>query len=188
MRWLLLVLFISQAAGQDGPPPPRHFGPDTYRTGTFTGEGGATGLTCDGSDATGRVCSGFLASSVDRTLLDVTVKVPPGNGPHPLVALLHGWGGSKGSDGYLADPLAEGNAVLRYSARGFGDSWGQVNLADINVELQDLRSMIGQVLDVAELHLNPDAIGVIGVSYGRGQTWLSLLQPFFRTPQDASSL
>src|SRR5438105_10379129 len=62
MRWLLLVLFISQAAGQDGPPPPRHFGPDTYRTGTFTSDGiTQPGLSCDGSDATGRVCSGFLA-------------------------------------------------------------------------------------------------------------------------------
>jgi hypothetical protein len=37
------------------------------------------------------------------------------------------------------------------------------------------------------LHLNPDAIGVIGVSYGGGQTWLSLLQPFFRTPGGASA-
>src|SRR5438045_4969580 len=158
MRWLLLVLFVSQAAAQDGPPPPRHFGARTYAIGTFTGEG-TTGLKCHGSE-TGRVCSGFLASSIDGALLDVSVALPRGSGPHPLVALLHGWGGSKGSDGYLADPLAEGHAVLRYSARGFGASWGQVNLADINVELQDLRSIIGQVLDVAELHLNPDAIGV----------------------------
>jgi ABC-2 type transport system ATP-binding protein len=186
MRWLLLLLFVSQAAAQDGPPPPRHFGPDTYRTGIFTGEG-RTGLKCRGSE-TGRLCSGFLASSVDGALLDVSVALPRGSGPHPLVALLHGWGGSKGSDGYLADPLlADGHAVLRYSARGFGDSWGQVNLADINVELEDLRSMLGQVLDVADLHLNPDAIGVIGVSYGGGQTWLSLLQPTFRTPQGASA-
>src|SRR5438067_5123796 len=182
MRWLLLVLFVSQAAGQDGPPPPRHFGPDTYRTGTFTGPRETSGLTCDGSEATGRVCGGFLASSVDETLLDVTVKVPPGSGPHPLVALLHGWGGSKGSDGYLADPLAEGHAVLRYSARGFGASWGQVNLADINVELQDLRSMIGQVVDQRGLRLNPDSIAVMGVSYGGGQSWLALLRPSFTSP------
>src|SRR5437868_3681975 len=177
MRWLLLVLFISQAAGQDGPPPPRHFGPDTYRTGgLITGDPKTAGLSCDGSEATGWLCNGFLASGVDGTLLDVSVNVPAGSGPHPVVVLLHGWGGSKGSDGYLADPLAKDNAVLRYSARGFGESWGQVNLADINVELQDLRSMIGQVLDMAELHLNPGATGVIGISYGGGQTWLSLLE------------
>ena len=185
--WFVLFLFLSRAAAQDGPPPAQNFGPDTYQTGTFTGQGTTEpGLSCDGSMATGFVCNGFLASAVDGTLLDVTVAVPPGNGPHPLIAVLHGWGGSKGSDGYIADPLlADGNAVLRYSARGFGESWGQVNLADINVELADLRSMIGQVLDEGELNLNADAVGVIGVSYGGGQTWLSLLQPLFQTPHGA---
>ena len=176
--WLVLAFVLSPALAQS-------FGPDTYRTGTFTGEGTAQpGLTCDGSSASGFVCNGFLASAVDGTLLDVTVAVPPGDGPHPLVAVLHGWGGSKGGDGYIADPLlADGHAVLRYSARGFGESWGQVNLADINVELGDLRSMIGQVLDEEELQLNAEAVGIIGVSYGGGQTWLSLLHPFFTTPR-----
>lgn len=184
----IFALFVSYAAAQDGPPPPQNFGPDTYSTGMFTGEGTAQpGLTCDGSTPTGFRCSGFLAS-FDHTLLDVTLAVPPGGAPHSLVVVLHGWGGSKGSDGYLADPfLADGHAVLRYSARGFGDSWGQVNLADVNVELEDLRSIVGQVLDMKRLHLNADAIGVIGVSYGGGQTWLSLLEPFFSTPQGASA-
>src|SRR5438067_10947448 len=143
----------------------RAFGPDTYRTGVFTGQGTIKpGLKCDGSTAHGRTCTGFLASAADGTLLDVTVTVPPGSGPHPLVALLHGWGGSKGSFGYLADLLlADGHAVLRYSARGFGESWGQVNLADINVELADLRSMIAQVVDEGRLHLNPDAVGIVGL-------------------------
>ena len=181
--WLLFALFVSHASAQVCPAP------DSCSTGVFTGEGTTTpGLSCDGSPATGRTCNGLLASAVDGTLLDVTLAVPPGGQPHPLVAVLHGWGGSKGSDGYIADPLlADGYAVLRYSARGFGDSWGQVNLADINVELADLRSMIGHVLDERQLHLNADAIGVIGVSYGGGQTWLSLLQPFFRTPGGASA-
>lgn len=176
--WLVFALFFSSAFAQS-------FGPDTYRTGIFTGEGTTEpGLKCDGSAATGFVCNGYLASAVDGALLDVTVAVPSGNGPHPLVAVLHGWGGSKGGDGYIADPLlADGHAVLRYSARGFGESWGQVNLADSNVELEDLRSMIGQVLDEGELQLNADAVGIIGVSYGGGQTWLSLLRPRFTTPR-----
>jgi pimeloyl-ACP methyl ester carboxylesterase len=132
-----------------------------------------------------RTCEGFLASAVDCTLLDVTVKIPAGGGPHPLVALLHGWGGSKTAFGYIADPLfTDGHAVLRYSTRGFGDSWGQVNLSDVHVELQDLRSMIGQVVDHPELApvLNPGAVGIIGLSYGGGQTWLSLLHPSFKSP------
>src|SRR3954466_2778193 len=183
--WLLFFLgWLTQAAAQDGPPPPQAFGPDTYRIGLFTGQGTTpTGLECEGSTEQGLLCNGFLASAVDGTLLDVSVAVPPGAGPHPLVVLLHGWGGSKGSQGDIAGPLlADGQAVLRYSARGFGESWGQVNLADVNVELEDLRSMIAQVVDEGRLHLDADAVGVTGVSYGGGQSWLALLQPAFASP------
>jgi ABC-2 type transport system ATP-binding protein len=130
-----------------------------------------------------QICTGFLPSAVDRTLLDVMVMVPPNSGPHSLVALLHGWGGSKSSSADIADALvAEGYAVLRYSARGFGQSWGQVNLSDIHVEMEDLRSMIGQIVDLPELQIDPDAIAITGVSYGGGQSWLALLHPTFRSP------
>ena len=181
---LLLLGWQAAAFGQDGPPPPQSFGADSERTYVFTGTG-TTGLDCQGSTDAGWQCTGFLPS-FDGTLLDVRLAVPAGSGPHPLVAVQHGWGGSNGSFGYLADPLfADGLAVLRYSARGFGASWGQVNLADINVELADLRSVVGQVVDVAALNLNPDAVGVIGASYGGGQSWLALLQPTFDSPQGA---
>src|SRR5919201_21952 len=104
---LLLLGWHLQVPAQDGPPPSQNFGPDTTRTGApFTRQGiDRPGLSCDGSTAQGRLCTGFLASAVDGTLLDATVAVPPGEGPHPLIVILHGWGGSKGSDGYLADPL-----------------------------------------------------------------------------------
>jgi ABC-2 type transport system ATP-binding protein len=188
---LAAVLFFGwqlQGMGQDGPPRPQRFGPDTYRIGLFTGQGTTEpGLRCKGSTSRARVCTGFLASAVDGALLDVTVAIPAGSGPHPLVAVLHGWGGSKGSLGYIADPLLDdGHAVLRYSARGFGDSWGQVNLSDVHVELEDLRSMIGQVVDDPQLQLNPDAVGITGVSYGGGQSWLALVHPFFRSPRRAA--
>jgi ABC-2 type transport system ATP-binding protein len=193
---LFFAAWQADAVGQVSPPA-QAFGPDTYRsarectgsaTGACTGEGATKpGLSCDGSPSTGRLCTGFLPSAFDGALLDVIVKVPPGSGPHPLVTVLHGWGGSKNSLGYIADPLlADGHAVLRYSARGFGESWGQVNLSDVHVEMEDLRSMIGQVVDRRDLGLNPDAIGIIGVSYGGGQTWLSLVRPSFSSPQGAA--
>jgi ABC-2 type transport system ATP-binding protein len=135
-------------------------------------------------------CSGYLASAVDGALLDVTVTVPDhkraGAGHHPLVVYLHGYGGSKHSDSSYDDRLAaRGYEVLRYSARGFGDSWGQVNLADADVELGDLRSMIGQVVDDAAhlgLKANSDAVAVLGASYGGGQSWLAALVPTFSSP------
>ena len=171
--------------GGGGPPTPRSFGPDSYRTGIFTGTGTTTpGLDCSKAADKSRVCNGFLASGVDGTLLDVTVQVPAGDGPFPLVVLMHGWAGSKTGSGDVADALvSDGLAVLRYSARGFGESWGQANLADIHVEIADLRSLVGQIVDMGRLHLNADAVAVTGASYGGGHSWLATLQPTWTSPR-----
>ena len=151
-QWMVMVVALAAAPGraQQGPPS-RSFGPDTYRTGSFTGPAtGPSGLSCDAPPPpTPKTCSGYLAS-FDGTQLDVTVRVPQpvtgAAGPYPLVVSLHGYGGSKNSSVGDVDGLAAaGFTVLRYSARGFGDSWGQVNLADLNAEMRDLRSMISQV-------------------------------------------
>lgn len=172
------------AARDPGPPASYSFGPDTYTTGVFTGEGVTRpGLTCGSSGPEVRSCSGFLASGVDGALFEVGIEIPRGDGPHPLVVLMHGWGGSRNSSGEIAERLlGSGYAVLRYSARGFGDSWGQVNLADIHVELRDLRSMVGQVIDRSGFRLNPDAVAITGASYGGGHSWLAALEPVFTSP------
>lgn len=179
---------LAVAPGPDGPPPAHAFGPDTYRTHLFTGAGVTTpGLKC-APTAAGHECVGFLASAVDGTRLDVTLDVPRGGGPFPLVVLLHGWAGSKSGMDYIADSLlADGDAVLRYSARGFGESWGQTNLADEHVELADLRSLVGQLLDRSRFHLDPNAIAIAGESYGGGQTWLSAIEPTFTTPRGTTA-
>ena len=170
----------------DGPPSAREFGPDTYRVGLFTGAGTSRpGLHCHKTAPDVRTCTGFLASSVDGALLDVTLEIPLKiDKPVPLVALIHGYAGSKGGSGDIARALvADGYAVLRHSTRGFGDSWGQVNLVDIHAEVADLRSMIAQVVDSPQYHLNADAVAVTGASYGGGHSWLAALQPTFTTPR-----
>ena len=167
-----------------GPPSPYSFGPDHYRVGApWTGEGiTPTGLDCSYSSATVRDCRGFLASDVDGTRLDVTLQRPDGVGPFPLVTLIHGYAGSKTSSGDIAARLvAEGYAVLRYSTRGFGQSWGQVNMTDVHAEMADLRSMIGQVADDPAHAINADAVAVTGASYGGGHSWLATLVPAFTT-------
>ena len=75
-----------------------------------------------------------------------------------------------------------GYAVLRYSARGFGASWGQTNLADVNVEGADLRSMIGQAIDDPRLAIDGSAVAVFGASYGGAHAWLGALDPSFTSP------
>lgn len=169
------------AANDDGPPPAYPFGRDTYQVGRFTG--GGPKLRCSPSTSGGRVCDGFLRS-FDKTALDVRLEIPPGAGPFPLVALIHGYAGSKTSSGDIASRLlADGYAILRYSTRGFGKSWGQVNLADLNAEIADLHSMIGQVIDQSDYDLNPGAVAVTGASYGGGHSWLALVQPTFLSPK-----
>ena len=171
------------AANDDGPPSSFPSGSDTYRLGVFTGAGPHK-LDCATASDGGRDCNGFLQSDVDRTLLDVRLQIPAGPGPFPLVALIHGYGGSKNSSGDIADRLrGDGYAILRYSTRGFGNSWGQVNLADLHAEIADLRSMIGQVVDQRGFGLNPDAVAVAGASYGGGHSWLALVTPTFLTPK-----
>jgi len=169
----------------DGPPDPYTFGPDSYRVGVFTGRGPK--LRCAPSASGGQICDGFLRS-FDKTALDVRLEIPsdvtPGPKPRPLIALIHGYAGSKTSSGDVASQLLpEGYAVLRYSTRGFGDSWGQVNLADLNAEIRDLRSMIGQVVDDRDYNLDPSKVAVTGASYGGGHSWLALATPTFSSPK-----
>jgi predicted acyl esterase len=122
---------------------------------------------------------------VDGAQLDVTLEIPlKVDKPVPLVAFVHGYAGSKTSSGDIAAALlAEGYAVLRYSTRGFGDSWGQVNLVDVNAEVGDLRSMIAQVVDESQYHIDGGAVAVTGASYGGGHSWLAGLRPTFATPK-----
>ena len=175
--------------GDNGPPPSESFPNDTHDTGKFTGvgTGAPVGLTCE-PFAAGHWCTGFLPSvKVDGTLLDVNVQIPDGDGPHPLIVQSHGWGGSKNTSHDIADMLVgDGYAVLRYSARGFGDSWGQANFGEIHVELKDLQAIVGGVVDeLADrpgLALNPDAVAVTGGSYGGAHSWLAALQPTFESP------
>lgn len=174
---------LISATASDGPPDQHSFGPDTYSTGVFTGDGRHK-LDCVPASSGGRVCDGFLRSSVDKTYLDARLELPPGTGPFPLVTLIHGYAGSKRSSGDIAaELLADGYAVLRYSTRGFGDSWGQVNLADVNAEIGDMRSMIAAVVDEKEFNLNASKVAVTGASYGGGHSWLALLEPVFETPK-----
>src|SRR5688500_17624390 len=56
------ALEFSAVDRKRGPPTPHRFGPDSYATGTFTGEAiTSTGLDCSHSTPVRRDCRGFLA-------------------------------------------------------------------------------------------------------------------------------
>ena len=173
------------ASATEGPPSSYPFGPDTYQPSDPSNIGAplpplACGYRDQGSTAT---YDGYLVTDADQTSLDARLELPAGSGPFPLVALIHGYAGSKSGSGDIAAKLlSDGYAVLRYSTRGFGDSWGQVNLADPNLEIADLRSMIGRVMDDSNCNLDPTKVAITGASYGGGHSWLALVKPVFKSP------
>ena len=166
----------------DGPPAPYPFGPDSRETeGPNSGYGIASPLLSCAAGTDARSFSGYLESVVDHTMLDAQLDLPSGVGPFPLVVILHGWAGSKHTSGDIAQRLLnEGYAVLRYSARGFGDSWGKVNLADVAVERRDLQSVISRVAEQPNCAVNSDAVAVTGASYGGAGSWLAAIEPVYQ--------
>ena len=114
-----------------------------------------------------RVPSG---SGGDAVELDTTLFLPAGGDPAPAVVLAHGFGGSKESVADDARDLAErGYVVLTYSARGFGESTGQIGLNDPRYEIADLSTLLDLLADRDEVALDGDGdprVGVAGGSYG----------------------
>jgi ABC-2 type transport system ATP-binding protein len=148
--------------------------------------GTVTGAECD-SDSSPRFCTGFLAG-IDGTALDVDLALPAAE-PYPLIVVVHGWGGSKGSGepsaSYPGDDFltARGYAVMRYSARGFGKSWGQTHLASLRVEIRDLQSLVSALVDDDRFAVIPNRVGVTGASYGGGHSWLIAARSRWTTPE-----
>ena len=123
--------------------------PRSVPLGAFTGEGTTKpGLSCDKPTKAVASARDFSRAGGRHAARRHAHAPEDATKPVPLVALIHGYAGSKTSSGDLVPPLlAEGYAVLRYSTRGFGESWGQVNMVDVHAEVADLRSMIAQVVD-----------------------------------------
>ena len=150
-------------------------------------------LTCKSAYGV-RLCQGNgkgqRVPTFDGVPLDADVTLPPsGNGPFPLLVLLHGFGANKtafeatSNDGKLDNVTmaSHGWAVLTYTARGFGASCGTaasrsgtpacdrgwIHLADQRYEIRDTDYLAGMLVD--EGIARPD-FAVAGQSYGAGQT------------------
>src|SRR4051794_15028124 len=145
------------------------------------------------------ICTAKVAS-FDGTPLDATLTLPARapRGRLPLVVFLHGFladkteylsdtregtGPDRGSNAYKTVEwnniwfASKGYAVLNYSARGQGDSGGQIGLASKELEVRDTRYLTGLLADDRIsgnplLRVDRRRIGVIGSSYGGGQAWL----------------
>ncbi|MGK0306163.1 MAG: ABC-2 type transport system ATP-binding protein [Gammaproteobacteria bacterium] len=121
-------------------------------------------------------------TSFDGTDIAVTVYQPTlkQGQPAPLLMYSHGWGGSRSTDLSETDSLTKtarkawesGYFVLTFDQRGFGDSGGQANSQDPEIEGRDVQTL----LDWAEGGMSPHLaylkgdplVGGIGLSYGGG--------------------
>ncbi|HVH62440.1 MAG TPA: CocE/NonD family hydrolase [Candidatus Dormibacteraeota bacterium] len=133
-----------------------------------------------------RFCSAPV-SSFDGTALDVDLTLPSAaaaRGGYPLLVLMHGWGADKTdfeAKDYCGTTVAyacffnnvwfahRGYAVVTYTARGFHASQGYTHLADMRWEVHDTQYLAGLLVDAG---IARPGIGVAGLSYGGGQSWL----------------
>jgi hypothetical protein len=187
----LLALLAFPAAAEAAPPNP--FGhPCTAQNGV---------LFCPTANDGARV------ASFDGVPLDVDVTLPAsGDGPFPAIVMMHGWGGDKtnfestapqaaGSTAYNNVAYAQrGYAIITYTARGFGRSCGKadsrtapacdrgwIHLSDQRYESRDTQYLLGLLADQGVVQ--PDKIGVTGISYGGIQSQnLARLQNRIRMP------
>lgn len=94
--------------------------------------------------------------------------------PRPLIIMVNSW--TLNEKQYLLPALKlsqKGFHVLSYSARGWGDSEGEVRVASPE-DISDL----SQILDILKKHLSyqEESVGLLGISYGGG---ISLLASAF---------
>ncbi len=102
--------------------------------------------------------------------LDVDIYRPDDTAPQPAVILGHGFGGSKDNLEVQAQTLADaGYVVVAYSARGFGESGGNVHLNDPMFEIADAQALIDLLADDNGVQQDGDddpRVGIVGGSYG----------------------
>ncbi|SDS55107.1 X-Pro dipeptidyl-peptidase (S15 family) [Halopseudomonas xinjiangensis] len=140
------------------------------------------GAISGGGTATTQQKYDVSITSFDGTEIAVTIYQPrlEQGQPAPLLMYSHGWSGSRSTDLSETDSLTEaarkawesGYFVLTFDQRGFGDSGGQANVQDPEIEGRDIQAL----LDWAEANLAPHLaylrgdplVGGLGVSYGGG--------------------
>ncbi|MGH2816845.1 MAG: CocE/NonD family hydrolase [Actinomycetota bacterium] len=199
--------------------------------------GAARPLECSSVTRGGRpfrICEGKVATLDGSGKLDADVTLPArGEGPFPLVVLMHGLGGSKTS--YESNTIegsgarhhlnnlwfaSRGYVVLNFTSRGFDtdtlDSRQEIDgsecvdesvqsvddnpdlyaddpacrpqLSHLDHEVSDVQQLIsrlvdGTLLDADGVTVTRRKIGVVGVSYGGGPTWILTRRNVWRTSQ-----
>ncbi|GAB3653167.1 CocE/NonD family hydrolase [Actinocorallia lasiicapitis] len=105
-----------------------------------------------------------------RVEIDASFFKPVGKPAGAAVMLAHGFNGDKSDMSGRARELARrGYAVLTWSARGFGESGGEIALNSPDYEVKDTRQLIDWLAERPEVRLDGPGdprVGMAGPSYG----------------------
>ena len=107
--------------------------------------------------------------------ITATVFVPSGEGPFPAVIMVHSWMMWRLQCDLLYAPsfARRGYVVLTYDCRGWGSSGGEVSCAAPDREMVDLEDLITWMTSPESgIPVDPERIGITGVSYGGGHSFL----------------
>ena len=100
--------------------------------------------------------------------------------PAPAILIAHGFGGSKESVESDAKFFAsKGFVVMTWSARGFGESTGQIEMNSIDGEVADTRALITHLAKGKNVVLDGEGdprVGVMGSSYGGANALMTASQ------------
>lgn len=124
----------------------------------------------------------------DGTEIVITVFKPAAASDRkvPVVLHSHGWGGSRETavDGAVAPFLDAGLGVVSIDQRGHGESGGQANVQDPELEAEDIQAVIDFVADIDWVKLEgpgDPVLGAIGGSYGGGYQTMTALDEIDET-------
>jgi ABC-2 type transport system ATP-binding protein len=108
--------------------------------------------------------------------LDSTLYLPSVT-PAPAILLAHGFAGDKESVAAQAHQLAQnGYVVLTWTARGFGNSTGQISMDSPTGEIADISKLIDFLATRKEVQLQKKGdplVGIAGDSYGGAASLLA---------------
>lgn len=119
----------------------------------------------------------FKFTTRDGTRLSGVLYVPlaPPEKPrgYPAIIMVHSWALSRWQNHLYAPYFAkDGYVVFSYDCRGWGSSGGRVECAGPEHELNDLQDALDWLLAQGDAPVNPERIGLTGISYGGGHSFL----------------
>jgi ABC-2 type transport system ATP-binding protein len=137
------------------------------------------GTPTAGAQEPGHEKTDTVVLGAQDTEIAISIFRPAGasaDAPAPVILHSHGWGGSRNSsDGAFGRELDAGFGVVSIDQRGFGQSGGQANVQDPELEGRDIIAVIDHVADLEWVAHDVEEDGTrnpylfaMGGSYGGG--------------------